>query len=244
MSGPLAPGLRGPVKDLASVRANNQLSLTWTMPTRGTGKLAVNGTIAAHVCLRESAQAPCTDVGQPLHLAPGATGSFSEVLTTELSSGPPRVVYYSVELLDRNGRPTGLSNSVATLAGAAPGAVEGLTAKMTPDGVLLQWTPLSSADDPAGSAVRLHRVRVVLISSAENANQNPAAFDPATDEKDLYVEDGARSGHVLDKEIRSGNTYEYSAQRVARFNVGGQTLELGGAPSVPVEIAVPNGNHP
>jgi hypothetical protein len=104
--------------------------------------------------------------------------------------------------------------------------------------------PVSTADDLTGPAVRLHRVRVVLKSSAENAHRNATAFNPVSDEKDVYMEGGARLGRALDKDIRPDETYEYSAQRVARFTVGGQTLEMGGSPSPPVEIEVTSGNHP
>ena len=86
--------------------------LSWTMPRKGVRKLTVNGSIQVRVCQREGTTGTCTNVGEPLLLAPGATGSFSESLPAALVSGNPRVLYYSVELMDRSGKSTGLSNSV------------------------------------------------------------------------------------------------------------------------------------
>lgn len=137
--GRTAPESRGPVRDLAAIRGGDQFWLTWTVLRKGTGKLDVNGKITVHVCRRESQSGSCTAAGSPLLLARGETGSFSEKLPAELASGTPRPLYYFVELMDRDGRSTGLSNSIATLAGAPPPVVDRLTAEMTERGVLLHW---------------------------------------------------------------------------------------------------------
>jgi hypothetical protein len=44
--------------------------------------------------------------------------------------------------------------------------------------------------------------------------------------------------HALDRDIRLGHSYEYRAQRVAQVTVDGQTLELAGELSPPVEVEV------
>jgi hypothetical protein len=233
---PLAPGLRGPVKDLAAVRGGEQLWLTWTMPRKSVGKLAVNGHIPVQVCRRESPAGACTDVGEPLLLAPGTAGSFSESLPAGLASGTPRVLYYFVELKDRNGRSTGLSNSVATLAGTPLPAIQGLTAKMTENGVLLRWAPVSAAEEPEWTAIRLHCTEVILKSSAAGSRQSSTAPTTEPAEHDLWVQNGGQSGQALDTDIRYGDTYVYSAQRVVRVAIGNQTLELAGQLSAPVQI--------
>lgn len=240
--GQTAPELRGPVKDLAAIRGGDQFWLTWTVPRKGTGKLDVNGKITVHVCRRESQSGTCTAAGGPLLLVRGATGSFSEELPSELASGAPRPLYYFVELMDRNGRSTGLSNSVATLAGAPPPVVDRLTADLTEKGVLLQWTPDSEAEGSMGAAIRIHRMRITKMTPS-TASQ-PDSVTPDLSGHDVVVDDGSRTGQALDTDIQRGETYEYSAQRVFRVTLAGQTLELAGQFSAPVLIETTTGAHP
>jgi len=76
--GPPLPYVRGPVNDLAAVRAENHVSLTWTMPKKGTDRLSANGTIAVRVW-RGEARTDLTQIGDTIHLTPGAAGSFSNI---------------------------------------------------------------------------------------------------------------------------------------------------------------------
>jgi hypothetical protein len=84
--GPPLPYLRGPVNDLAAVRGENHIWLSWTMPRKGTARLTVNGTITVRVW-RGEVRTDLRQIGDAIHLAPGATGSFSEELPQALSSG-------------------------------------------------------------------------------------------------------------------------------------------------------------
>ncbi len=231
---PLAPQLRGPVKDLAAIRSGNQLWLTWTMPRKGVGKFAVNGTIAVRICRRENLAADCNYAGETLHLAPGAAGSVSEERSGALAAGIPLILYYSVELMDRKGGSTGLSNHVATLAGAPPEVIRGLTAEMSERGVLLRWTPVSASDEPAGTAIRLHRTMVIL----KHPSTDISTAAMLAQERDLWAPNGTASAEALDADVHSGATYEYTAQRVVRIVVDNQTLELAGQLSVPAQITV------
>jgi hypothetical protein len=237
-SGPLAPELRGPVKDLAAVRAGNDLSLVWTMPAKNARRLAVNGRVAVRICWREAMSGPCNAAGDLLHFAPGASASFSQEFTPPLSSGPPRVVYFSVELMNRDGASTGLSNSVPTLAGSPPPSVERLTAEMASNGVLLRWTP-----DSSSYAIRIHRVRVIPRPHTESAGEQTPDIPPP-EERDFVIENGSRTAQAVDTDIRIGNTYTYSAQRVARFTIGKQYVELDSQPSDGVEINTTSAAHP
>ena len=237
VAGPFAPAGSGPIKDLASIRAGDQLTLTWTMPRRNAAKLAVNGLITVHVCWRESLAGPCTDFGKTLRLASGATGLFSEELPPALAAGSPRVIDYFVELMDRNGRSTGFSNRLASLAGAPPPAVEGLTAEMTPAGILLHWMPEPEA---SSTFVQVHRVREVLRHSTDDSANTP---ESAPEERDLQADEGM--AQLLDKDSEPGETYAYSARRIARFTIGKQTLELSSQPSNSIEIhTIPAVPHP
>jgi hypothetical protein len=227
--GPPLAYVRGPVNDLAAIRAENHVSLTWTMPRKRTDRLTVDGTIAVRVWRGEE-RTDLTEIGDVIHLAPGTTGSFSEELPQALSLGRVRLLYYFVDLLDRDGRSTGLSNYVPTIAGGPPPVVQGLTAEMTETGVLLHWTPSSAGEESEPMGVRIRRV--VLLDRPTDEKQWLSAHSSL--EQNLFVEDGSRSGHALDKDVQYGYTYDYQAQYVDQLRVSKHAvLELRGSFSAP-----------
>jgi hypothetical protein len=238
---PLPPSLNlaVPVNDLSAVRTGGQVALTWTMPARTTDKVLLNGNITVRVCRNESAATRCS-IATTLQLAPKSDASITDTLPAPLAAGPPRVLNYSVELVNRKGRSAGLSNSAAILAGEAPPAIENLTAQMRKDGVLLHW----ASAPPESSPVAVRLVRRLLTPPAKKSNQGPLAQPAEPIEQTLLVEAASPADHApdaspdasIDNNIRFGQTYEYRAQRVARVTVGGSTLELAGSLSPPVHI--------
>jgi hypothetical protein len=48
-------------------------------------------------------------------------------------------------------------------------------------------------------------------------------------------------GQAFDTNIRGGSTYAYTAQRVFRVGISGQTLELDGELSPEVRVSIPSG---
>jgi len=202
------------------------------MPGKRTDRLTVNDTIAARVWRGEERN-DLTQIGDTIHFAPGVTGSFSEELPQTLSAGRVRPVYYFVDLLDRDGRSTGLSDYVPTIAGGPPPVVQGLTAEIADKGVLLRWTPPSAADESQPTAVRIRRV--VLLDTATDEKQWLSTHSSV--EQSLFVEDGSRSAHALDKDVLYGYTYQYQAQYVAQLTVSNRVvLELRGPFSAPTCI--------
>lgn len=222
---PPSLNLPGRVEDLAAVRNGNQVDLTWTMPKHSTDHLMLKNSITAQVCRGESA-AKCSPVSN-LTLPPAKPGSYTDALPAPLSSGRPRPVSYFVELKNRAGRSAGLSNAAVVLAGQAPAPVGGLSAQVRSTGVVLHWT----ANDPQ-DAVRLHR-RLLTPPPAQKRESLQAA-PPEPLEQNLLVD--SDTGQALDKAIQFGNTYEYTAQRVARVEVNGSTFELAGELSAPVRV--------
>ena len=230
VAGPLLFEVQGPVNDLAAIRAENHVWINWTMPQKGTNKLMYKGGITVRVW-RGERRANLTEVGDPLHVPAGITGSFSEELPPALSSGRPRLLYYYVELLDHDGRSTGLSNYVATVAGGPPPMVEGLSAEMTQAGVLLRWKSSEGA-----TAIRIHRTMFFQTQEDERKAQSIRSSVPL--EEDLFIED-ARSAQTLDKTARYDSSYEYRAQFVAQVPVSSRVvLELAGPFSAPADIEV------
>jgi hypothetical protein len=233
---PLAPELRGPAKDLTAVRVGDQIWLSWTMPSKRVRNLVDKGNIRVRVCRRDSMTSPCVEAGSPFDVAPSATGSFAEKLPSELSSGTPRVLYYFVEFIGPKGTSTGLSNRVATLAGAPPSPIRGLTAEITERGVLLRWPPDVSPEAPADTMVRLHRNELEHTSTVSAVRSNSPGNSTSSTGEDFLVEGGSRSGQTLDANIKRGSTYEYRAQRVIRMTVDNQIIELPGQLSQAVQI--------
>lgn len=239
---PQPPSLNLPdrVTDLSAVRAGGEVKLTWTMPTKNTDKLLLKGNVAVRVCRDQSSAQGCSAIAT-LELAPGAGAAFTDTLPQALTTGPPRLLTYFVELDNRKGRSAGLSNAASVLAGEAPAAVAGLSAEMSRDGVLLHWTPAPPGSMPA--AIRLERR--LMTPPAPKPKQGLLAPPPEPLEQNLLVragpgESAAADGSALDTGIRFGETYEYRAQRIARVTVQGQTLELAGPLSAPVRIHAVN----
>lgn len=236
---PLPPSLNlpDPVTNLVATRTGNQVSLAWTMPRKNTDKLLLEGNVQVQVCRREGAARSCTPAGD-LEVAPGAEGAFSEALNSALATGTPRAVTYFVELRNRKDRSAGLSNAAVVLAGAAPEPVAGLDAEVRKEGVVLRWN--AAAQESAASAIQLERK--LLTPLAAKSAQGPLALPAEPVERKLLVEASGEAGRgpdrAMDKDIRFGQTYEYRAQRVARVNVDGQTVELDGPLSAPVRVEV------
>ena len=236
---PQPPSLNLPsrVTDVSAVRAGNQVSLHWTMPTRNTDKTLVKGNVQAEVCRTESDAARCATAGN-LQLKPGADGAFTDNLPAALGAGSPRLLTYYVELKNSKGRSAGLSNPAIVLAGEAPPPVTGLTAAMAKHGVVLEWNPVGPAERPSATAVRIERTLLTPPAARPKSGQLAPSPEPLV--LNLLVPAGAPPGRALDKEIRFGESYQYRAQRVMQVTVDGQKQELAGALSPPVSIHAVN----
>jgi hypothetical protein len=231
---PQSPSLNLPnrVADLAATRSGSQVLLTLTMPKKNTDRLLLKGDIPVRVCRRQGA-GECETAGTGFELAPGAAGEYTDTLPPALSSGTPRELTYFVELKNRNGRSAGLSNGAAVLAGQAPDAIAGLRLAVRRQGVELHWDA-----DSTEAAVRLRRTLLTPPQPRTESERGPLAPVREPLEQNLLVEGGSKAGGTLDKTVRTGETYEYRAQRVVRVIVDGQTLELAGSLSAPVRAEV------
>jgi hypothetical protein len=236
---PQPPSLKVPeqVTDLSATRAGNVVSLSWKMPRKTTDRLLIKAAVRVQVCRREAAGAcqPAGEVSFPAE----AEAAFHETLPAALASGKPRQLEYFVELKSPKGRSAGPSNAAQVLAGAAPGAIVGLTAEVRADGVALHW------DGGQPGAVRLHRKLLTPATPQQKPAKGPMQPEAEAILRDLFVEApavGAKAG-ALDSTAHFGETYEYTAQRVERVpsgavSSGGATLELAGENSAPIRVDV------
>jgi hypothetical protein len=227
---PQPPSLNLPaaVEDLTAIRTGDQVALAWTNPKRNTDKTPLKPDVVARICRREES-GTCNRVGTDLVVAPGKTGSFSDPLPGALASGKARPVSYFLELRNKQGRSSGLSNAATVVAGESPRPIEGLKAELRKQGVVLRW-----AADGETAAVRLQRQ--LLTPPTTKAKQGLLAPAPEPIHETLLVEEGAAQGRAVDTTVRMGERYEYRAQRVSRVDVEGKTLELAGELSAPVDV--------
>lgn len=220
------------VKELAAIRIGDDISLNWTEPQKGVKKLLANGSMQTRVCRLERIEAECVEAEHPVLLVPGGAGTFTEELPASMRSGPPRVAYYSVQLLDREGR-TRSANRVPVLMGAPPPLVDGLTAERTAKGVVLRWEPWSAASAAGETIIRLRRTEGYPHEATQAMRDGLVPF-ATRPEVELSATD--RSATLTDPGIRKGTAYQYRAQRIFRIVVDGQTLEMDGQFSSEVQI--------
>jgi len=248
---PQPPSLDLPDKatDVAAVRNGDLVTLTWTMPRRNTDKLLLNGMVQARVCRTDqdtSAGAAACEAAGSTQFAAGTAANFTETLPSPLAAGSARRLTYYVELVNRKGRSAGLSKGASVAAGQVPGAIVGLTAEMRRKGVLLAWQP--DAEGAGSTEIRL--VRKLLTppaprhkpepGNAQAGSQNLAGGGllsaPAEPLERTLLVKADMQARTIDEDVRFNERYEYRAQRVATVEANGQTLELAGPLTDPVEV--------
>ncbi len=224
---PLPPSLdlANPVTNLAAERAGDTVTLTWTMPRRNTDKMILKAPLQVRVCRRDDAGA--CETAAELTLAPMALSTYSDTLPAALASGAPRPLRYFVEVNNRKGRSAGLSNAAVVLAGQAPAPVTELNAEVRKDGVVLRW----KAVDPNDS-VRLERT----LENPTHAKEHSGPLAPPAEPVHETLGVPSDVGKALDPGTVFGRIYEYRAQRIARVEMDGKTLELAGGLSAAVRI--------
>ena len=224
---PQPPSLKlpQPVVDLRAIRSGNQVSLTWTMPKRATDNVILKGDQEAHVCRRVET-GPC-ETAADLHFPPEAPAHFVDHLPATLTSGPPKLMAYIVELRNPAGHNAGPSNPAWTAEGAAPPQVEGLTATAQAEGVLLRWRTAGGNE-----LVRIHRT---LLTAPGAPKPSETSGAPAPEEQTLEVT-GKDQGQALDRDAALDHTWQYVVQRVVELTLEGHALQVFSAPSDTVTI--------
>jgi hypothetical protein len=223
-----------PVTNLSAARSGNTVRLSWTMPKRTTDRVGLRHPVSVAVC-RATETEPCTDVGT-LDVAPGAAGTYADILPSGLAQGPNRLLSYEVFLRNHAGKSAGASNPAYSAAGTNPAGIGGLTAQMRPNGVLLGWIPVS--EPGRAEIIRIERVQLTLPAATES-RQSPLAPTPppATQTLAVHIEDGHDPGHAIDASALLNQRYRYILERVATLVTGGHSVEIQGPPSAPIEIS-------
>lgn len=244
---PLPPTLNLPQivsgNSLTAIRVGGEVKLHWTTPSQTTDKLAVKGAITAEIC-REivagavRAKAPCSPVGR-VPVTAGPTDA-ADPLPPELLAGPPRLLAYRVQLINAAGRTAGPSPVALAVSGPEAAPVEGFAGEATKAGVELRWRPATAGSvelertllDPAPAKQEAKSAAGSMMAALSGSGKQAA-------ETRLRAGDGgADAGGMLDRTVEIGHEYRYTAQRVVRVNVGGQTVEARSVPSAALQFAV------
>jgi len=258
---PQAPSLKLPevVSGLTASRVGNVVRLVWTTPTRTTDKMLIDGPVVAEICRETSgasstsvrinpnaAHLPCSPVLLRMNVKPGAS-EVVDTLPTELTLAPARLLAYRVQLRNTAGRTAGASAAVFAASGPAPMVIEGLRARATKMGTLVQWNPAAGTTE----SVELDRTLVqppnattsatTVDTSATHKSLLPGAANEPIEMR-LRVGDAASNtldaGGTLDRTAQIGHVYRYTAQRVRTVVLSGQTLELRSAVSEVVTVEI------
>jgi hypothetical protein len=163
---PEAPSLElpKPPTDLKAARKGDQVTLTWTIPSRTTERQTVRYLGTTRVC--RSADPLLAACGNPVaQIAPPASfatqkvhdqkltasfkSSISAVPTDRKQTSPFATETYAVEVLNEDGRSAGLSNQVRVPLAETLLPPKDFAVHLTGDGVSLTWTgPLLSLPSP------------------------------------------------------------------------------------------------
>ncbi len=230
---PPSLNLPTPVVNLSAVRIGDSIHLAWTMPMRTTDRLPLRHPVKVQIC-RGIDSGPCTNTGT-LSLTPRAAGTYTDVLPSDLSHQPNRLLRYEVALQNHAGKSAGPSNPAYSAAGNSPAAVTGLTGQVRQDGVLLGWKPVS---EPGRSILfRIERLQLT-VPAPQEARGSPLAPSPPSPTQTLVVHgrESEDPGHAIDTSALFNQRYRYVVERVASFDLSGRSVEVQGVPSEAIEV--------
>ncbi len=240
---PLPPSLMLPAvaTDLSVMRVGDEVKLRWTTPAKTTDRMRITGPVTAEICRDAGAALPavgCTVVSK-LTVRPGASEG-SDVLPSAVVTGPPQLLAYRVQLRNAAGKTAGPSNAAYAASGAAPDPIAALRGKATKAGALLEWT----AESETSMGVELEKVVVkpppATAKIEGNGNKNLFGGAP-TEPVDSLLRVGigiGDPGGTLDRTVKMGESYRYTAARVRTLTLSGKTVEVKGVPSAGVTVVM------
>jgi hypothetical protein len=207
--------------------------------------------VEAGACVPLAMLPPQQVVQPPSGRASVATSvSWDDVLDTSLTTGPARLLTYRVELRNNSasngGRSAGYSDAAYAAAGAAPLAVEGLTAQGSRLGIVLSWKPAEGEPDE----VVLRREDMRREESGAKPSKpikgdaanvvwlRTSTVEPGGEGTLQAADPSAPKNITLDSTALAETPYLYSAERRRRVSLGGRTLELRSAPSSTVAFTL------
>ena len=246
---PLPPSLElpKPPSDLRAVRKGNQVTLTWSEPTRTTDRQSVRYIGHTRICRSlDTAMKECgTPIGElaapQAGSAPGAAQAQPQVFTDHLpatlpNQSPTGDFIYAVEVLNRDLRGAGVSNRVAIPAAPTLPPPADFRAELTGNGVAFTWTAFREASPLPGVQYRYR-----IYRRDESTGKDTVAGEiPA---------DNASTVHAQDSSFEWEKSYLYRMTTVSIVARPGGEAQVEGDDSAAVRIvahdifppAVPSG---
>jgi hypothetical protein len=246
---PQPPSLKlpDPVKNLTATRTGNQVSLHWTMPKHTTDKVELKGDQRVHICRKVDSGA-CQTAGDVL-APPDKKADFTDTLPSELTSGSPKLMTYTIELQNHARKTAGPSNPVQLATGAAPAAVTGLSAEVRVDGVVLRWEKAQADSD---TVLRIHRTLITKpggitkpgeitkpggVSKPAGPKPSQMGGTPPPEEETLEVDlSKGDPGLALDRGAELDHSWRYTAERVEKLTLGKQFVETAGLANAAITV--------
>ena len=222
-----------PITDLTATRINNEVHLHWTMPKRATDRVLLKGDQDAHVC-RSFWSNPCDPAGDAKY-APEAQADFIDHLPAALTSGPPQLITYTVELRNHRGNTAGPSNPVWSASGPAPAQAKSFVPEIHTEGVLLQWQPTPDAS----SFIRIQRTLVAkttAVPKQSSALLRKGSEVPAQQTLEVAYNPQHDPAHAYDKDAAFNQEYRYTAQRIQTLTLSGHKIEIASEASPAVTL--------
>ena len=224
---PLPPSLElaEPVTDLHASRKGDQVTLTWTAPTRTTDGRNIRLRGYTEICRSVDAANPCTAIlsRTPALKHPSSVQrSYAERLPEDTQT-PTASYFYAVRVVNSYGRAAGPSNIVQVPGAPTLSAPENFQAVLSAEGVKLSWDAVPLPRDVNG----LHFLYRIYRQETGSKTPEIAMDLPVTEEPPPNVVD---HGFVWE------HTYNYYATVVTIIpGAGGsQQVEGDNTPSVTV----------
>ena len=255
---PRAPSLYlpGSPAGLTATRRGNTVELRFNLPQRTTDHLPLPSTaLSAQLCRSVDPGACLPIAGFAAQTFPPTTNGHAtaailhDTLPATLTSGPPHLISYRIQLSNAQGHTAGYSDAVYTLAGAAPQPVEDLTARGSRLGIVLSWQ--AAADDrtqitlrredlspkppappktPTTNATRT-KSTIPTATHTQNSNSDDAnvtwlGIATTPDSNTPEAATPSTPGTLLDTTALADTSYRYTAERHRTIQLRGRSLEM------------------
>jgi hypothetical protein len=248
---PLPPSLElpKPPSDLRAVRKGNQITLTWSEPTRTTDRQTVRSLGSTRICRSLQSEmkecgTPVGEIPRPRSAQPSQSPSAAQPQSRSFIDSLPVTVQqqdplgdftYAVEVLNRDGRAAGLSNRSSVAAVPTLPPPSDFRAQIIGSGVAFTWSA------PGGSALPGVQHRYRIYRREEGTSKDAIASEVPADE--------IGPPHAQDSSFEWEKTYLYRIISISIVTRPGGEVQVEGDDSPAVRIvahdifppAVPSG---